>query len=566
MTSQATINSLLSGPAVLVATAVLDTIASRWRHAGVCVCLLDMNGAVTYHDPLASPFFRDYVLPQLRGDLGKTLAAADHAGRLPIDRSIPGTLLGVYPRIEKRHAHGILVLAAVDAAIDRTEDLQRAAGRLRLDAQWLLGAAGKLPAYDDDSFAPLSRLILDMLVDLTHLAAARHEIDSMSSELSASYEELTLIYQLSAGMHIDRSPADFFRQACMEYNDFTGVRATGVALAVGALPGAAPAMFGPMNLPPPELHRLGNLLVDAFGDSQAPIVVNDLASSPKFAFLAHHARQLLAVPLFRPQRHLGALFALDKITNDFDSHNVKLLISIANTSAIYLENSILYEDVRGLVMGLLHSLTSAVDAKDPYTCGHSRRVALLSRRIAREAGLDDALCERIYVSGLLHDVGKIGVPEAVLCKPGKLTSEEFDMIKRHPAIGAHILKDIKQIQDVIPGVLYHHERYDGRGYPTALAAENIPLMGRVICVADCLDAMTSTRTYRNALPLEAALLEIERGRGTQFDPAMADALLRIGEGRLKSLLAAHHTLSTQGGLFLDRPGESDPAAAIVGTL
>jgi HD-GYP domain-containing protein (c-di-GMP phosphodiesterase class II) len=544
---------------------VLDTIASRWRPSGVFVCLLDLHGGVTYHDPGAAAFFREYVLPQLRGEVGKSLAATiEQAGRPPVDRSIPGTLLGVFPRIEKRHVHGLFVLAAVDTAFGFTEDLQRAAGRLGLDAHWLVTAATKLPPLDEDSFVHQARLVVDSLADQTQLTSALHEIDSMSGELSASYEELTLIYQLSAGMHINRSPADFFRQACTEYNDFSGVRGTGVALAVGALPGAAPAVFGPMSLPPPELHRLGNLLVDAFQYDQAPLVINDLPGSAKFAFLAPHAHQLLAVPLFRPQQHLGALFALDKITNDFDSHDVKLLISIANTSAIYLENSILYEDVRGLVMGLLHSLTSAVDAKDPYTCGHSRRVALLSRRIAREAGLDDALCERIYMSGLLHDVGKIGVPEAVLCKPGKLTSDEFDLIKRHPAIGARILKDVKQIQDVIPGVLYHHERYDGRGYPAGLAAENIPLMGRVICVADCLDAMTSTRTYRNALPLEAALREIQNGRGTQFDPALADALLRIGDGRLKSLLAAHHTLSAQGGLFLDRPGEPDSAAAAIG--
>jgi putative two-component system response regulator len=253
---------------------------------------------------------------------------------------------------------------------------------------------------------------------------------------------------------------------------------------------------------------------------------------------------------------------LDKVKNDFDSHDVKLLVSIANASAIYLENSILYEDVRGLVMGLLHSLTAAVDAKDPYTCGHSRRVALLSRRIAREAGLDEALCERIYMSGVLHDVGKIGVPEEVLRKPGKLTPEEFDLIKRHPAIGARILKDIKQIQDVIPGVLYHHERYDGRGYPAGLAGTDIPLIGRVICLADCLDAMTSTRTYRSALPLSQALKEIERGRGSQFDPNLANALLRIDEDRLKSLLAAHHTLSTKDGLPLDIAGDSVPASIV----
>jgi HD-GYP domain-containing protein (c-di-GMP phosphodiesterase class II) len=144
------------------------------------------------------------------------------------------------------------------------------------------------------------------------------------------------------------------------------------------------------------------------------------------------------------------------------------------------------------------------------------------------------------MAGLLHDVGKIGVPEAVLQKTGRLTDEEFAQIKKHPEIGARILKDIKQVEDIIPGVLHHHERMDGKGYPAGLAGENIPLLGRVICLADCFDAMTSSRTYRKALPLEVALTEIRRCAGTQFDPVLADHFLRIGEDKLRDLLCDHH--------------------------
>jgi len=171
-------------------------------------------------------------------------------------------------------------------------------------------------------------------------------------------------------------------------------------------------------------------------------------------------------------------------------------------------------------MGLMHSLTSAVDAKDAYTCGHSERVALLSRHVAKELGISDSEVEQIYIAGLLHDVGKIGVPESVLQKTGKLTNEEFDLMKKHPEIGAKILQDVRQIQQIIPGVLHHHERYDGNGYPARLAGEDIPLMGRIICLADCFDAMTTNRTYRRALPIEVALAEIRRCAGTQFDPRL----------------------------------------------
>jgi HD-GYP domain-containing protein (c-di-GMP phosphodiesterase class II) len=182
---------------------------------------------------------------------------------------------------------------------------------------------------------------------------------------------------------------------------------------------------------------------------------------------------------------LGCLFALGKAGGDFDSQGIKLLNSIANESAIYLENAVLFDDVHGLMMSLLHSLTSAVDAKDAYTCGHSERVAVLAKELSLRAGLSDAQAERVYMAGLLHDVGKIGVPESILQKPGRLTDEEFGQMKRHPDIGAHILADVKQVQDIIPGVLHHHERFDGRGYPARLAGRDIPLMGRIICLADC---------------------------------------------------------------------------------
>jgi putative nucleotidyltransferase with HDIG domain len=267
------------------------------------------------------------------------------------------------------------------------------------------------------------------------------------------------------------------------------------------------------------------------------LLINDLREDETFGWLSEHAKQLLAVPLQRQEQVLGCMFGLDKASGEFDSVDTKLLNSIANESAIYLENAMLFDGVHGLMMGLLHSLTSAVDAKDAYTCGHSERVALLSRHLAAEIGLSDHQVERVYMAGLLHDVGKIGVPETVLQKPGKLTPEEFEQMKKHPEIGARILQDIKQIKDIIPGVLYHHERFDGKGYPSGLAGESIPQMGRILCLADCFDAMTSNRTYRKALPLEVALIEIRRCSGTQFDPKLAEAFLNIGVDQFRKLLA-----------------------------
>ena len=246
---------------------------------------------------------------------------------------------------------------------------------------------------------------------------------------------------------------------------------------------------------------------------------------------------------------MGFLFVLDKDAGEFDSSDAKLLTSIANESAIYLENVRLFDDVRSLVMGLMHSLTSAVDAKDAYTCGHSERVALLSRHLAADAGLTPADVEKVYMSALLHDVGKIGVPEAVLQKAGRLTEEEFEQMKKHPQIGARILQDVRQIKQIIPGVLHHHERYDGKGYPDGLIGKEIPLMGRIICLADSFDAMTTNRTYRTAMPLEAALAEIRRCAGTHFDPELTETMLRTSAEQFRELLRDHHEkLRTMHGL------------------
>ena len=242
-------------------------------------------------------------------------------------------------------------------------------------------------------------------------------------------------------------------------------------------------------------------------------------------------KRFVCVPLERDRRPLGILIAIDKNdSTEFNSVDLKLLNNVGNQCSIFLENAALYQDMQGLFMGVLHALTRSIDAKDAYTRGHSQRVAELSRDLARKIGLSEEQCERVYLSGLLHDVGKIGVPEAVLTKPGKLTAEEFDAIKKHPEIGAQILGNIKLLQDIIPGVLYHHERWDGRGYPHQVAGEEIPLMGRIICVADSFDAMSSTRTYRAALTIETVLEEIKNCAGTQFDPALAKVFVTLDFG------------------------------------
>ena len=181
-------------------------------------------------------------------------------------------------------------------------------------------------------------------------------------------------------------------------------------------------------------------------------------------------------------------------------------------------------------------LRQTVEAKDPYTRGHSDRVSEFAVLIGTKMGLDEKTIHILKIGGLFHDIGKIGIPDSILLKESKLSDDEYSQIKNHPTIGAHILGNATVFQDIIPIVKYHHERYDGRGYPSQLAGTDIPLIARITAVADAFDAMTSKRTYRDSLPIEKVKEEIERCSGTQFDPEIAKLFLGILNNEYNSIL------------------------------
>ena len=196
-------------------------------------------------------------------------------------------------------------------------------------------------------------------------------------------------------------------------------------------------------------------------------------------------------------------------------------------------------ELRTAYIQTIGALAEAVDAKDSYTRGHSERVGVYSSRIARQMDLRKEMIENIYIAGLLHDVGKIGVPDAIITKPDRLTPEEYAQIQQHPEIGAKILEPVEFLRSVVPCVRHHHEWFDGssRGYPDRLAGDRIPLPSRVILVADTVEAMTSDRPYRKALPLEVVVSEIHKFRGSQFDPVVADAFLHLIEREGEAFIA-----------------------------
>ena len=227
-----------------------------------------------------------------------------------------------------------------------------------------------------------------------------------------------------------------------------------------------------------------------------------------------------------------SLGAMDFITKPFVPdvltlrvrHSIDLIRLQRNLSQLV---ELKTEENRKLFIHVVSALAAAIDAKDPYTNGHSARVAEYTKEIAKRYGYTEKQQEDIYVAGLLHDVGKIGIPDAIINKPSKLTDEEFEIIKTHPAMGARILETIKEMPSLSEGARWHHEKFGGGGYPDGLAGEKISEFARIIAVADSYDAMASRRSYRDVLPQNVVREEIEKGKGTQFDPKFADIMLQM---------------------------------------
>jgi HD-GYP domain-containing protein (c-di-GMP phosphodiesterase class II) len=274
--------------------------------------------------------------------------------------------------------------------------------------------------------------------------------------------------------------------------------------------------------------------------SERPVVKNHFPESPDSAGFPG-IRQFVLVALVASDNVMGWLLAINRTRNpmydrddgctdlsqpEFGTVEAGVISSTASILAINAQNLELFRQREEVFLGAVRSLACAIDAKDPYTCGHSERVAMFARRIGEELGLGEDICRRLYLSGLLHDVGKIAIRGSTLRKAGPLTEEEFAEVKNHPERGWEILYDLDRLNHVLHGVLHHHEHYDGSGYPDGLAGEAIPIAARVLAAADAYDAMTSDRPYRAGMPQEKVETILRKGAGTQWDPQVIDALSR----------------------------------------
>jgi HD-GYP domain-containing protein (c-di-GMP phosphodiesterase class II) len=354
------------------------------------------------------------------------------------------------------------------------------------------------------------------------------QIEKLSVELSKAYEEIMLLYQLSTHMKVTQTSASYLQMACDQLTQLVHVE--GIAIFVekkidGNRQLALTAGSGVVSIDQAHVDILQMYLTQELHSGKQALLDSDVYGPFKYQW-PEAVRNIIAVPVGESDRMQGLLVATNIDDKpDFDSVDVKLFNSVANQCMVFIENNRLFDDLKELFIGSLKALTSSIDAKDQYTRGHSERVAFISRwigeRLSQVMPLTDKQLHQIYLAGLLHDIGKIGVSELVLRKRGQLTDEERLLIQAHPRTGAAILSEIRQMDEIIPGVLSHHERFDGRGYPQGLSGEQIPLVARIISLADAFDAMTSKRVYRDAMSIRRALGEIEKGIGTQFDEQTA---------------------------------------------
>jgi len=245
---------------------------------------------------------------------------------------------------------------------------------------------------------------------------------------------------------------------------------------------------------------------------------------------AFKTRNIICVPVRVKEKIVGVLEAVNKQDGGkFDKEDLSLLTSLADQVAVALDNSRLYQELEEMFFQTADSLADAIEKRDPYTGGHTQRVTLYSQAIAKYLPLEPLERKWLKITSVLHDIGKIGIEDYILKKPERLSPQEFEVIKCHSEIGAKIVEHIRQLKEIIPGVRYHHEQVNGKGYPDGLMGEDIPSLARIIAVADTYDAMTTDRPYRKAMGKEAAVEELKRCSGTQLDKEVVEAFIQAYE-------------------------------------
>ncbi|MBN1394850.1 MAG: HD-GYP domain-containing protein [Pirellulales bacterium] len=512
------------------------------RAFGARFTIIDAVGGDVLESPPGLPS-RDW------GRFGEMCREVARRGRPEFIEDEDPLLSLALPRGGADETDAVAVATFLTRPVAEDEDFSALARRLGMKTDELREWALSQNPWSAEALRQITNLVLDNAQAELRLRALEREAEQLSINLSSTYEEISLLYRLTQNLKLSKSDEELGRIALEWLGEV--LPAEGLAIYLSPLSRGEKAIVEAGRSEPAFIIE-GNCPIET-GDflkliehlnsaaSKRPIVVNrPNTEGPDWP--CPRVRQLIAVELIEGENTFGWLMALNHRDDaEFGTIEANLLSSVAAILGIHGGNIELYRQQSELIEGIIRSLSSAIDAKDPYTCGHSERVARAAVRLAEELGCDAETRKTIYLAGLLHDVGKIGVEDRVLRKPGKLSGEEYDHIKRHAEIGHHILQDLSKLGDVLPVVLHHHESWDGRGYPQQLDAERIPLAARIVAVADAFDAMTSDRPYRKGMPDEKVDAILREGAGHQWDPMVIDAFFRCREDMRKICRSAENS-------------------------
>jgi putative nucleotidyltransferase with HDIG domain len=390
--------------------------------------------------------------------------------------------------------------------------------------------------------------------NLTEVCDMSYEIDSLAGEVARNYEELSLLWQLTSrlgvGLDVDKickvladevmkiCPASNISILLLAETSTQSMKDSCLIAPQGQQPEPAqetkPFFFPKVSLGEDAsnaslmaLSANRGLMGEVYKRKE-PITICDVSKDRRFEGFTYPVTRVLVVPLIVEEEVIGAIVASDKLDGEeFYSTEIKLIMSIATECAVSIKKALLYDEIHDMLFSTAEALSLAMDAKDPYTYGHSKRVSQLSASVAKSLGLPAETISRIRLAALLHDIGKLGTPEVILGKDSSLEPEEMELMKEHPYVGARMLENIRRMREIATWMCHHHEKYDGSGYPSGLKGEHIPLPSRIIALADYYDALTSDRPYRKALSKEEAINIMKESVGTHFDPVVYEHLVKV---------------------------------------
>jgi HD-GYP domain-containing protein (c-di-GMP phosphodiesterase class II) len=461
-----------------------------------------------------------------------------------VDEVSPLVMLAIPLPVDALDSPLVAVAMFVTEAVREESQIAAAAKAFGVPSAELLRWAKSRVPWHPQAALQMCQLLVEKSATQQHATQLKRQVAEISSHLLNTFEEITLLHRLTEHLSLSKSVVKLCELSVRWLSDVIPAKCVAIKLnsvvdvherhTLGDDAEQGPMLInhGDCPLDAAEFERF----MERLGPHVAtePLVLNRSATSSPTWFYPE-VRELISVPIREGDHLFGWLLAINhtgagETTNsevEFGTVEASLLSSVATILGIHGGNITLYQEQADFFASVVRALTSAIDAKDPYTCGHSDRVARLSVCLARRIGCTDDELDTIYLSGLLHDIGKIGIDDNVLRKPGALTEAELEHIKTHPQLGCKILDGVKQLDKVLPVVLHHHEAWDGGGYPDGLKAEECPKLARIVAVADSIDAMSSDRPYRKGIPDEKLDRILREGAGRQWDAKVVDAVFQV---------------------------------------